>query len=256
MYLTSRLSTLLILSSLLSFTCSAAIEPASPKPVKEGEVSLFDDMIAPIGPEDVPNDGKAIIENDEEKYKRGRMAFLFGQYDSAYKIWQPMAVQGYAKAQASLGWMYHTGQGAKKSYRTAYDWYEKAAKQNHPIALNNLGVFHEQGLSVGQSMELAFKWYKESAEWGYSYAQYNLGVLYKTGRGVKKDLNKAIYWLELATLQGVEQAQEELESLSSSAESSHPASRATDGNHSGKQTSADTKGKSAGKHNKNWHGKE
>ncbi|WP_455366573.1 SPOR domain-containing protein [Kaarinaea lacus] len=142
----------------------------------------------------------------EEEYSRGRMAFLFGQYQMAYEIWKPLAEHGYAKAQATLGWMYHIGKGVNKDLASAYNWYEKAAKQNHPVAQNNLGVFYEQGLYVGKSSRKAARWYREAAEWGYPYAQYNLGTLYLEGRGVKKDEKEAQFWLQIAALQGVEQA--------------------------------------------------
>jgi TPR repeat protein len=200
-------------------------------PIKDKEINLFDDT-------GTTGYGEAIVEdrdinftkqelqdlNDQyaKEYKRGRMAFLFGEYKAAYKIWEPLAFQGYAKAQATMAWMYHTGKGVKQDLAKARSWYEKAAAQNHPIALNNLGVFYEQGLSVHKSLTEAAHWYKESAEWGYSYAQYNLGNMYRTGRGVKKDINKAIYWLQLAALQGVSQAQDELDALSNKAKEVKP----------------------------------
>ena len=148
------------------------------------------------------------------EYKRGRMAFLFGQYDAAYKILLPLAENGYAKAQATVGWIFHTGKGKKKDLGKALEWYEKAAKNNHPVALNNIGVFYEQGLYVGKSSKKAAKWYKESAEWGYPYAQYNLGILYHEGRGVKKNPKEAQFWLQIAALQGVSQAVDVLKKIS------------------------------------------
>jgi hypothetical protein len=150
----------------------------------------------------------------EQEYFQGRMAFLFGQYEMAYKIWAPLADHGYAKAQATLGWMYHTGKGVEKDLSQAYQWYEKAAKQNHPVAQNNLGVFYEQGLFVGKSATSAAKWYREAAEWGYPFAQYNLGILYLEGRGLKKDEKEAQFWLQIAALQGVEQAIQVLQEMS------------------------------------------
>lgn len=150
----------------------------------------------------------------KSEYKRGRMAFLFGQYEIAYKILLPLAENGYSKAQATVGWMYHIGKGKKKDLARALDWYEKAARDNHPVALNNIGVFYEQGLHVGKSPKTAARWYRESAEWGYPYAQYNLGILYHEGRGVKKDPKEAQFWLQIAALQGVSQAVDTLRKIS------------------------------------------
>ncbi len=153
------------------------------------------------------------IENAEVEYQRGRMAFLFGNYEYAYKVWEPLAYQGYARAQATLAWMFHTGKGVSKNMQRALSWYRLAADQDHPIAQNNLGVFYEQGLEVGRNYRTAAKWYQKSAEVGYPYAQYNLGMLYLTGKGVKKNQDEAIYWLQIASLQGVKQASETLERL-------------------------------------------
>jgi len=153
------------------------------------------------------------LEHRIAEYKRGRMAFLFGQYEAARSIWLPLADQGYAKAQATMGWIYQTGKGVKKNPKIAFNWYRKAAIQQHVIAQNNLGVAYEQGLGVRKNAKKAAKWYKDSAEWGYSFAQYNLGVLYKEGYGVKQNLEEAQFWLQIAALQGVEEALVALEDI-------------------------------------------
>ncbi len=142
----------------------------------------------------------------EEYYDMARMAFLFGYYDTAIQYWQPMANQGHAKSQASIGWIYQTSKGYKKNYKRAFEWYSKAAKQGHRIAQNNLGVLYEKGWGTRKNISKAAKWYKESAEWGYSYGQFNYGKLLLEGRGVKRNKSKATYWLDLASLQGVRQA--------------------------------------------------
>ncbi len=146
------------------------------------------------------------IADAEAEYQRARMAFLFGNYEYAYRTWEPLAYQGYAKAQATLAWMFHTGKGVSKNMKVALAWYRLAADNNHPIAQNNLGVFYEQGIEVRKSYRTAAKWYKKAAEVGYPYAQYNLGSLYLAGKGVKKNKDEAIYWLQIASLQGVKQA--------------------------------------------------
>ena len=196
-------------------TAGSAQQPASSEmiDVQDHESEYIADFELADTPPD-PRPEFDISGFQEEEYVRGRMAFLFGQYKMAYEIWEPLAEHGYAKAQATLGWMYHTGKGVKKDLSVAYQWYEKAAQQNHPVAQNNLGVFYEQGLSVGKSSKKAAKWYREAAEWGYPYAQYNLGTLYLEGRGVKKDEKEAQFWLQIAALQGVEQAIQTLQKMS------------------------------------------
>ena len=149
----------------------------------------------------------------EIKYQRARMAFLFGNYEYAYRLWEPLAYEGYTRAQATLAWMFHTGKGVKKNMKRALAWYQVAAENDHVIAQNNLGVFYEQGIEVRKNYQKAALWYQKAAEVGYSYAQYNLGVLYLEGKGVKKNKDEAIYWLQIASLQGVKQAISLLEHL-------------------------------------------
>jgi hypothetical protein len=142
----------------------------------------------------------------EQRYAAGRMAFLFGQYEVAYKAWLPLAEDGYAKAIASLAWMYHTGNGVKKDILKAGELYRQAADQGHMIAQNNLGVMLENGQLGHVSYTQAAYWYKQAASVGYSYAQYNLGMLYLEGKGVEKDLEQASYWLRIAARQKVDGA--------------------------------------------------
>jgi hypothetical protein len=147
------------------------------------------------------------------KYENARMAFLFGQSKVAYKAWLPLAQQGYAKAQASLGWMYYTGKGVKKDLKEAVKWFRLAAEQDHIIAENNLAVMYENGYGVPIDYKKAFIWYKKSAESGYSFAQYNLGRMYAEGKGVKKSVKEAKYWWLSASLHKVKQATEALSKL-------------------------------------------
>lgn len=146
----------------------------------------------------------------EQRYGNARMAFLFGQYEVAFKAWQPLANDGYAKAQAALAWMYHTGNGAPKDAKLAVEWYLKAAKQGHAIAQNNLAALYENGRGTDVNYKAAAAWYRESADSGYSFAQYNIGRMYAEGHGVTQDLDEAKYWWRIASRQGVKQATEEL----------------------------------------------
>jgi TPR repeat protein len=173
-----------------------------------------DDDLSPYGepnidPDDDDEDG--LPENViKEQYGNARMAFLFGQYKVAYKAWLPLAEEGYAKAQAALAWMYHTGNGVPKDLNKAFQWYKKAAEQEHAIAQNNLAVMYENGLGTKVDKKAAAKWYRESADSGYSFAQYNMGRMYAEGIGVKQDLEEAKYWWRVAARQKVKQAKEAL----------------------------------------------
>jgi len=146
----------------------------------------------------------------ETLYGNARMAFMFGQYKVAFKAWEPLANEGYAKAQAALAWMYHTGNGVKRNTTTAVSWYRKAADQGHVIAQNNLAVMYESGLGTNINPKAAAFWYRESANSGYSFAQYNIGRMYAEGLGVKQSSDEAKYWWRIASRQGVQKATESL----------------------------------------------
>jgi len=117
-------------------------------------------------------------------FNDGWVASEEGDYKTAFNEWKPLADQGDADAQHSLGWMYGNGRGVLKDYKQAVKWYQKAADQ------------------------------------GGADAQHNLGVMYAYGKGVLKDLSKAKYWINKAyenpdasasTLELAEKAWNELE---------------------------------------------
>jgi len=175
----------------------------------------YEEEYSPYADDDFCNDDdideETLPENMMEiVYGNARMAFMFGQYEVAFKAWEPLADEGYAKAQAALAWMYHTGNGVKRSTTTAVSWYRKAADQGHAIAQNNLAVMYESGLGTSINPKAAAFWYKESASSGYSFAQYNIGRMYAEGFGVKQDREEAKYWWRIASRQGVEKATESL----------------------------------------------
>src|SRR5437762_2908001 len=78
-------------------------------------------------------------------------AMVRGDYAAALRLWQPMAEQGNAFAQYSLGWMYSNGKGVPQNYTQAVKWLRLAAGN------------------------------------GDANGQYNLGLMYANGRGVPKD---------------------------------------------------------------------
>jgi TPR repeat protein len=181
------------------------------------ESSVLDADIGEDEDSDEIEDGDDDEETPENviaaRYESGRMAFLFGKFDIALKAWEPLAQLGYNKAQASLAWMYHTGNGVKRDLQQAIGWYTLAAEQNHAIAQNNLATFYENGLEVIPDEKAAFILYKKSAESGYSFAQYNLGRMYAEGRGTPKNIKEAKYWWRSASRHKVKKATEALVAL-------------------------------------------
>ena len=107
----------------------------------------------------------------------GIAAYKAGDYGVAMELWRPLAEQGHADAQLSLGVMYAFGEGVPKDDVQSVYWYDLAAKQGNVIA------------------------------------QLYLGVMYDAGRGVQQDYVKAYAWIRLSGIQGNIHAKVYIESL-------------------------------------------
>jgi len=90
-------------------------------------------------------------------------AYNRGDYETALRLWRPLADQGHASAQISLGLMYDNGQGVPQDYIEAVKWYRKAVEQGNAAAQNNLGTMYDLGKGVPQDYVEAHKWYNLAA---------------------------------------------------------------------------------------------
>jgi TPR repeat protein len=133
-------------------------------------------------------------------------AYGRGDYATALRLFRPLADQGNALAQSSLGEMYAFGEGVPKNYAEALKWYRKAADQGYASAQTGLGEMYAFGMGVPQNGAEAVKWSRLAAEQGYAPGQYALGVIYDEGLGVPKDYVNAHMWFNLAAAQGYQVA--------------------------------------------------
>lgn len=141
-------------------------------------------------------------------FEKGLVAYNSGDYEAAFKEWQPLAEQGNADAQFNLAIMYDNGWGVARDHRHAANWYLRAAQQGYVQAQLNLGVAYALGEGVPQDDHEAVKWYRKAAEQGNADAQHGLGLQYALGKGVAQDFLMSYVWLNLAAIQGQEQALE------------------------------------------------
>ena len=91
--------------------------------------------------------------------EEGSQAYKQGDYQVAYREWQPLAEQGSAKAQNKMGVLYATGRGVRRDPKAALSWFMKAAKQGNLDADINIGRMHEQGHGVPRDLPKAYLWY-------------------------------------------------------------------------------------------------
>ncbi len=144
------------------------------------------------------------LEDGENEYNNKR-------YESAFKIWKPLAEAGNPFAQTYLCVLYENAQGVKKDYQKAIYWCKLAAEQNIYAALFSLGSFYTNGFGVEKNFKIAFNYFHKAALLGHTTAQFNVGLSYFHGQGVSKDLIQSLKWLRIAKDNGLEQAKKDYE---------------------------------------------
>lgn len=71
-------------------------------------------------------------------WEDGVAAYQRGDYQSALKLWLPLATEGDARAENNLGVLYEKGLGVAPDYETAANWYRRARDHGNQIAVQNL----------------------------------------------------------------------------------------------------------------------
>ena len=138
---------------------------------------------------------------------RGLCAYIRGDYDAAFNVWQPAATEGDSVAQYRLGLLYFDGKGVAQSSDVAVVWLRKSAEQGHVIAQYRLGLIYYVGQGLPVDYFEAAKWFRLAAEQGHAKAQYQLGLMHTLGRGVPLDRVEASGWYRRSADQDVTSAQ-------------------------------------------------
>lgn len=105
-----------------------------------------------------------------EEFQKGLDAFNAGDYAEAYVHWWPLALQGDAKAQASIGFMFYSGKGVNQDDAQSLVWFGKAAEAGQPTAQFFLGMHYLYGKGVPVDRARAHAWCDISLSNGYSEA--------------------------------------------------------------------------------------
>ncbi len=104
-------------------------------------------------------------------FQEGVDAYERGDYDTALKEWRPLAEQGDAPAQFTLGRMYDLAQGVPQDDQEAGRWFRLAAEQGDAEAQFNLGYMHAEGQGVPQDDMVAHMWFSLAAAQGDFHAE-------------------------------------------------------------------------------------
>jgi len=143
---------------------------------------------------------------DADRFDESKKMFL-----SAKEWLEPLANNGYAKAQHEMARLYSDGLGVKKDWAIAEKWYRLAADQGDSFAEENLGrAYFTRGKSGKVDYKIAAKYLQRSARKGLVLSQYLLGSMYLEGQGVPQNNQKAFKWMKEAATNGLPIAQNDL----------------------------------------------
>ncbi len=135
-----------------------------------------------------------------EKYRNGSKGIPKDHAKAFYWI-RKAADQGYALAQATLGYLYQNGYGTDKDPEKAFYLYQLSAEKGVTWAQNALGDCYYFGEGVTQDFKTAVEWYRKAAERNLPDAYYNLGWCYEKGKGLEPDQKLALlYYRKAASL--------------------------------------------------------
>ena len=112
----------------------------------------------------------AWADTPKQQFQQALESYNKRDYQTAFKLFLPLAEQGYVAAQYNLGVMYSSGKGVKQNYAEAVKWYRKAAEQSDADAQAYLGVMYSNGEGVKRNPSKAKEWFRKACENSYQKA--------------------------------------------------------------------------------------
>lgn len=131
-------------------------------------------------------------------YQLARALYQKGDYETAARLFQTLAEDGYEIAMVHLSFAYERGNGVSQDFKKVAYWYRKAVALGNPIAMTNLGDMYWHGRGVPVDLAESLRLTRKAAKLGRPRAMANMGVKYQLGKGVKKDVTEALRWHERA----------------------------------------------------------
>ncbi len=136
-----------------------------------------------------------------------------GEYESAFKILEPMAMAGHRHAQTEIASMYASGLGAPFDMAMAITWYEKSAAQGDLKAMSTLGEIYYSPQSGFRNLEKAHAVWEKCALRLRKPCILSLSILLQDQRSQHYDQVKATAWFDIAVDQRVPGALEYRDAL-------------------------------------------
>lgn len=163
--------------------------------------------------------GARVLDRNSQ-FKSAVKAYSNEEFIFAFRLFEPLAVQGHTESQYYIGVLHDMGINNMRNAPVAYQWYRLAAIGGDDRAQHNLAVAYAKGDGVEANLAKAMKWWTLSSLQGNADSQYNLGILYAMGRGeISKDIVKAMKWWRKAATSGDAVAQFNLGTIYANGES-------------------------------------
>ncbi|WP_416798136.1 tetratricopeptide repeat protein [Ciceribacter azotifigens] len=143
-------------------------------------------------------------EPDPDPMTEALAAATAGDYQTALKIWEPLARAGVARAQNNIGACFAEGLGVPRDRELALKWLRLAAAAGDPVGERNYAAFHMQGVTGSDpDYGIAAEYYRRAAERGDAPAQDMLSWMLLEGEVVPADPAEAFAWAERAATAGI-----------------------------------------------------
>ncbi|MEG0008113.1 MAG: tetratricopeptide repeat protein [Aeromonas sp.] len=138
----------------------------------------------------------------EQELAAANRAWRVGHFEQATRIWQPLAEQGQARAQALMGWSHELGQGSEQDLAEAIVLYRQSAEAGDAFGQYRLGELYLRGVGVPRDLRIAFQWMDKAARNGDVPAMLKVGVLHLMGVNGRVEMAEAKQWLYQASQKG------------------------------------------------------
>lgn len=137
----------------------------------------------------------------EEQLATAQRALDARDYQTALRIYRPLAEQGVPAAQGGMARLFLNGWGVERNEAEALRWARLGAAQNDPTSQAGLGFMYMHGRGTSRDDAEAVRWLRMAADQGSAIAQNGLGFAFMNGRGVRRDDAEAVRWLRMAAIQ-------------------------------------------------------
>ena len=141
----------------------------------------------------------SISATPEEDGDKGIREYELGNMIDGMELMYKAANEGYAPAQAALGYILDQSEENEK----AVVWFRKGADQGNADAEYGLGVMYIKGEGVEKNFPEAIVWIKKAADQGQVMAMRTYATALENGElGVNVDNVESLHWLNKAVDEG------------------------------------------------------